>query len=45
MRPLGNISKRGSRFTPAAQEFIDYLKGKPSRLASGEPDRTLQATA
>ncbi len=45
MRPLGIISKRGRRFTPAAQEFIDYLKGKPSRLASGEPDRTLQATA
>ncbi|MBI3301477.1 MAG: LysR family transcriptional regulator [Deltaproteobacteria bacterium] len=45
MRPLGIISKRGRRFTPAAQEFIDYLKGKAPRGAAGEPDRPLQATA
>ncbi len=45
MRPLGIISKRGRRFTPAAQEFIDFLKGKSPRAASEEPDRALQATA
>lgn len=45
MRPLAIISKRGRRFTPAVQEFIDFLKGKPSRLIAGDPDRTLQATA
>lgn len=44
-RPLGIISKRGRRFTPAAQEFIDLLKGKVSRSATGKPDPTLQATA
>jgi molybdate transport repressor ModE-like protein len=44
MRPLGIISKRGRRFTPAAQEFIDFLKVKTSWSAAGEPDRTLQAT-
>jgi DNA-binding transcriptional LysR family regulator len=46
MRPLGIISKRGRRFTPATQEFIDFLKGKtPRNNAGGEPDRALQATA
>ena len=45
MRPLGIISKRGRRFTPAAQEFIDLLKGKANRSAVGKPDPTLQATA
>lgn len=45
MRPLGIISKRGRRFTPAAQEFIDLLKGKAGRPALGKPDPTLQATA
>jgi molybdate transport repressor ModE-like protein len=45
MRPLGIISKRGRRFTPAGQEFIDLLKGKVSRSVIGKPDPTLQATA
>lgn len=45
MRPLGIISKRGRRFTPAAQEFIDLLKGKAGRSVIGKPDLTLQATA
>jgi molybdate transport repressor ModE-like protein len=40
MRPLGIISKRGRRFTPAAQEFIDFLKEKAPRGAIGEPNRT-----
>jgi molybdate transport repressor ModE-like protein len=45
MRPLGIISKRGRRFTPAAQEFIDLLKGKPFRSMLEGSDPTLQATA
>jgi molybdate transport repressor ModE-like protein len=45
MRPLGIIAKRGRRFTPAAQEFIDLLKGKVGRSAVGKPDPALQATA
>ena len=45
-RPLGIISKRGRRFTPAVQEFIDFLQGKKSRgPAGGESNRPLQATA
>jgi DNA-binding transcriptional LysR family regulator len=43
MRPLGIISKRGRRFTPAAQEFIDFLKGKASRNVSGDSSHALQA--
>ena len=27
MRPLGIISKRGRRFTPAVQEFVNFLRG------------------
>ncbi|MEW6300579.1 MAG: LysR family transcriptional regulator [Thermodesulfobacteriota bacterium] len=45
LRPLGIISKRGRRFTPAAQEFIDFLKGKMPKGAAGGPDQALQATA
>jgi len=44
MRPLGIISKRGRRFTPAVQEFIDFLKGKTPRNTTGEPDRMLETT-
>jgi DNA-binding transcriptional LysR family regulator len=44
MRPLGIISKRGRRFTPAVQEFIDFLKGKVPRDTGGGPDRALQTT-
>ena len=44
MRPLGIISKRGRRFTPAVQEFIDFLKGKTPRTAPGEPDRMQETT-
>lgn len=39
MRPLGIVSKRGRRFTPAVQEFIDFLKEKSSRTAYQEPVR------
>ena len=45
VRPLGIISKRGRRFTPAVQEFIDFLQGKTPRGVTGESQRTLQATA
>ena len=37
--------ERGRRFTPAAQEFIDFLKGKPSRTTTNDPDHPFQATA
>jgi molybdate transport repressor ModE-like protein len=45
IRPLGIISKRARHFTPAVQEFVDFLQGRKSRGTTGEPDRTLQATA
>ena len=45
MRPLGIISKRGRRFSPAVQEFVEFLTEKTSRGAAGEPDRALQVTA
>jgi molybdate transport repressor ModE-like protein len=44
LRPLGIISKRGRRFTPAVQEFIDFLRGKMPKGAAGGPDQALQAT-
>ncbi|MGH7963747.1 MAG: LysR family transcriptional regulator [Candidatus Binatia bacterium] len=44
MRPLGIISKRGRHFTPAVEEFIDFLKAKAPRSPTGEPDQALQAT-
>lgn len=43
MRPLGIISKRGRRFTPAVQQFIDFLKSKAHRTTAGELDGPLQA--
>ena len=41
-RPLGIISKRGRRFTPAVQEFIDFLRGKmiPTPIEERGPNRT-----
>ena len=45
IRPLGIISKRSRHFTPAVQEFIDFLRGRRPHGTAGEPDRTLQATA
>jgi len=45
MRPLGLISKRGRRFSPAVQAFVEFLTEKPVRGVAGEPDRVLQATA
>jgi len=39
MRPLGIVTKRGRRFTPAVQEFIDYLKDKSARASMAEPAR------
>jgi LysR family transcriptional regulator, transcriptional activator of the cysJI operon len=45
MRPLGIISKRGRRFSPAVQEFVEFLTEKPSRGTAGESDRALQAMA
>jgi DNA-binding transcriptional LysR family regulator len=41
-RPLGIISKRGRRFTPAVQEFIDFLRGKMTRTPIQETDRIVQ---
>jgi len=41
MRPLGILLKRGRRFTPAVQEFIDLLKDKSSRVVSQESSRVL----
>jgi LysR family transcriptional regulator, transcriptional activator of the cysJI operon len=38
-RPLGIITKRGRRFTPAVQEFIDYLKEKSVRSLIAESAR------
>jgi DNA-binding transcriptional LysR family regulator len=38
-RPLGIITKRGRRFTPAVQEFIDYLKEKSVRSMIAESTR------
>jgi DNA-binding transcriptional LysR family regulator len=45
MRPLGIISKRGRRFSPAVHEFVEFLTEKTSRGTAGRPDRALQATA
>ena len=44
MRPLGIISKKGRRFTPAAEKFIDFLKGKATSSSSSS-DGALQAIA
>lgn len=41
MRPLGILLKRGRRFTPAVQEFIDFLKDKSSRAVLQESSRAL----
>ena len=41
-RPLGIISKRGRRFTPAVQEFIDFLRGKMTPTPIEELDQTVQ---
>jgi molybdate transport repressor ModE-like protein len=41
MRPLGIILKRGRHFTPAVQEFIDFLKEKSARAAAQESPRAL----
>ena len=45
MRPLGIISKRSRHFSPAVQEFVEFLTEKTSRGTAGRPDRALQATA
>ena len=45
MRPLGIISKRNRRFSPAVQEFVEFLMEKTSQGAAGGPHRALQATA
>ena len=45
MRPLSIISKRGRRFTPATQKFIDFLKEKPAQPAAEPSNRVLQAIA
>jgi molybdate transport repressor ModE-like protein len=44
MRPLGIVLKRGRRFTPAVQEFIDLLKDKSSRAGSQESSRALASS-
>jgi len=35
-RPLGIIAKRGRQFTPAVQEFIDFLQGKAGQATDQE---------
>jgi DNA-binding transcriptional LysR family regulator len=42
IRPLGILSKRGRHFTPAVQEFVDFLKGKTARRVAGEPTRAVE---
>ncbi len=47
MRPLGIISKWGRRFTPAVQEFVNFLKGESQPGAAQESkdsNQALQAT-
>jgi LysR family transcriptional regulator, transcriptional activator of the cysJI operon len=41
MRPLGILLKRGRRFTPAVQEFIDFLKDKSARGGIPESSRAI----
>ncbi|NOT56117.1 MAG: LysR family transcriptional regulator [Deltaproteobacteria bacterium] len=41
MRPLGILLKRGRRFTPAVQEFIDFLKDKSARGGIPESSRVI----
>lgn len=41
MRPLGILLKRGRHFTPAVQEFIDFLKDKSPRPVAQESSRAL----
>lgn len=45
MRPLGIISKRGRRFTPATQKFIDFLKGQSGPAGVDTTDHALEAIA
>jgi len=42
MQPLGIISKRSRHFSPAVQEFVEFLTQKTSRGVAGGPDRALQ---
>ncbi len=48
MRPLGIISKRSRRFTPAVHEFVNFLKGESqpgaTQESTQESNQTLQAT-
>ncbi len=44
MRPLGIISKRGRRFTPATQKFVDFLRKKPSQNTLEASDRARHET-
>lgn len=44
-RPLGIISKKGRRFTPAVQEFIDFLRGKKAPNTAQDTDQTLDVSA
>ena len=44
IRPLGIISKRSRRFTPAVQEFVNFLKGESQPGATQESNQALQAT-
>ena len=41
MRPLGILLKRGRRFSPAVQEFINFLKEKSPRAIAQESLRGL----
>lgn len=43
-RPLGIIAKRGRQFTPAVQEFIDFLQGKAGQETDDEKGREADRT-
>ena len=45
-RPLGIVSKRRRRFSPAARKFIELLKsdGKPMEYAEATPVKQVEAT-
>ena len=44
IRPLGIISKRSRRFTPAVQEFVNFLKGESQPGATQKSNQASQAT-
>ena len=43
IRPLGIISKRSRRFTPAVQEFVNFLRGESRLGATQGSNQAFQA--